>query len=1056
MSPLEFHPHLILRTPLLPYSGHVDLATLDQLYGRALVQEAIFLSSPDLAEELEKYYAGAGLEAGKQQRIENTLYKYLLRASSRCTPYGLFATCSSVQWGPHSQLQLTDANQKRSCRLDMQLLCALAAQLESLSSVRPQLTYRPNNTCYEISNRLRYVDFSYQDLTGKLTAQLSSVESSDALTFIFNLCEQAGADFATLVGELAAAGVDQAEAAAFVDQLIDNKLLISSLAPVLANEQYYGDYLTAQVQRLAEAAADESVREFARRLTRLQQLVRALGQVPVADAAAYQAIFQCLDSLGVAYNRNAVVQIDLGNTAPHNTLDTRYQTSVAQAVHALRLLTPKASLPHLDNFKRSFVKRYESQERPLLEVLDEEIGLGYTTTDKGGLNPLVEGLQFAQPAPPTNVVAWDRIQSLLFRKLAAAAIAKESVIELTDADLRELEPAQTTLHTSFYLFFSVPDATNDQIVVESCGGSSAVNTYTRFSHLDDSIRATAYAITAREQAAHPTKILAEIIHLPDSRSGNLSLRPHLRDYEIPLLTPSTLDADYQIHLQDLLVSVREGKVVLRSKRLNREVLPKLSTSQNYHLATSLPLYKFLCDVQNEQAQSGTGVSWGRYAAEYRHIPRVVYKNAILRVAQWNFSKADVAPLLTPGDELSQQQALSRFRAQWRLPRYVTLSEADNELVIDLQNPLAVRCLGSLIKNSDHFKLKEFLFDPARSLVRSAQGQPFCNQFIASLHNEASLPAPAAPKLFEPETAAKRSFLVGEEWVYMKFYSGLQTADRFLTETILPLKNFLRQEGLITKWFFIRYDDPEEHIRVRFRLIRQENYAAVAEAITGFVARSQYKNLLWKVQMDTYTREIERYGPSIDIAESLFHHDSDATIEFLDLLAGDQGEVYRWQWALKSVDSLLSLFFSGLEAKAAFAADAQGRYYREFNVDKSHKQAFTKKFRDHKLPLLDLLANDGAEHLPELAAAIGLLHRRDAQCAPLARQIQATAGAVPGATEYVDLVGSYVHMLVNRIFKADQRLHELVLYDLLCQSYAVLLAQHKHRARQAAPSLPAYA
>jgi hypothetical protein len=34
----------------------------------------------------------------------------------------------------------------------------------------------------------------------------------------------------------------------------------------------------------------------------------------------------------------------------------------------------------------------------------------------------------------------------------------------------------------------------------------------------------------------------------------------------------------------------------------------------------------------------------------------------------------------------------------------------------------------------------------------------------------------------------------------------------------------------------------------------------------------------------------------------------------------------------------------------------------------------------------------------------------------------------------DIVTSYLHMLVNRVFKSNQRKAELVIYDFLCQYY----------------------
>lgn len=44
---------------------------------------------------------------------------------------------------------------------------------------------------------------------------------------------------------------------------------------------------------------------------------------------------------------------------------------------------------------------------------------------------------------------------------------------------------------------------------------------------------------------------------------------------------------------------------------------------------------------------------------------------------------------------------------------------------------------------------------------------------------------------------------------------------------------------------------------------------------------------------------------------------------------------------------------------------------------------------------------------------------------------------------IDLMGSYVHMLMNRLFKSKQRMHEMVIYDFLYRYYKSELAKKKY-------------
>ena len=64
---------------------------------------------------------------------------------------------------------------------------------------------------------------------------------------------------------------------------------------------------------------------------------------------------------------------------------------------------------------------------------------------------------------------------------------------------------------------------------------------------------------------------------------------------------------------------------------------------------------------------------------------------------------------------------------------------------------------------------------------------------------------------------RRTFVPGDEWLFFKVYCGVKTCDELLVKKILSLAHRLMKEKIIVRWFFIRYSDPDYHLRVRFLL-----------------------------------------------------------------------------------------------------------------------------------------------------------------------------------------------------------------------------------------------
>ena len=202
---------------------------------------------------------------------------------------------------------------------------------------------------------------------------------------------------------------------------------------------------------------------------------------------------------------------------------------------------------------------------------------------------------------------------------------------------------------------------------------------------------------------------------------------------------------------------------------------------------------------------------------------------------------------------------------------------------------------------------------------------------------------------------QRSFMPGSQWVYFKLYTGEKTADEILIRMIIPIVKKLQMTQSFQKWFFIRYSDPDFHLRVR---ILASNAQAVGKIICQFhqkLERWNKERLLWKMQLDTYNRELERYGNSlIEESETIFYVDSECVLSILKKL--NNNEQYRWMIGLKLIDGILSDFHLILKEKQKLMESFSESFKTEFGFDKYNAKQFNAKFRENKSIVESVLNN----------------------------------------------------------------------------------------------------
>lgn len=710
---------MVLRTPHYP-ECYIHRALTDPDFFRSVIssedfKRAIFFVSPSLSAEHEKYLAGK-LPEKERLRIEGTLLKYLARMSTRCTPFATLASCLAVKVGERDEIVL--AQNTRTClRPDMLYLCSLSQWLQGNRAMRLKLKYKANSTLYRIGGKLRYVAYRYTP-NGR-TYSIEQVSATGLLGFVLKQCREY-IGFAQLVGRIKSVyEISDEDAENYVNLLVDNQLIISELDPFVTGGDYFS-HLRQAVLRCGDED-DKSI---------IETIDATLHKAAQADSLqqlsqCYEKIADSLARYGIRSNKKFLIQVDSIREVHENSVSKELADQLGRYMAFLNKITPRYEDGNIADFRRRFVERYEAQEVGLLEALDPDTGIGYIVREDRVPNTLLAGLRLPQRTRPLGQITLTPLTVILLRKLAEMNPAEDGIVTLTDDDVKGLKENTRDLPLSMAAFFRIIGRNEDgtyELADLHFSGASAANMLSRFAHADASIEAMVKAVAKQEQLSQPDAVIAEIAHVSESRTGNILSRPHLHEYEITYLTNSTLPDDYIIPVNDLTVSVQGQKIVLRSRRLQKEVVPRLTTAHNFRNNTT-PVYRFLCDLQTQHVRASLGFTWGGLENVYDRLPRVVYKHCILSPAKWILAKEDFPVKKLPVDMTKVQQ----WREAKKLPREINLVMGDNKLYINLEDEACVALLAHEVSKSGRFVLEEYI--PCRNFVTDEQGNSYNNEFI---------------------------------------------------------------------------------------------------------------------------------------------------------------------------------------------------------------------------------------------------------------------------------------------------------------------------------------
>lgn len=285
----------------------------------------------------------------------------------------------------------------------------------------------------------------------------------------------------------------------------------------------------------------------------------------------------------------------------------------------------------------------------------------------------------------------------------------------------------------------------------------------------------------------------------------------------------------------------------------------------------------------------------------------------------------------------------------------------------------------------------------------------------------------------------KKFSPGTEWIYLKIYISKSYIDKLLVTEINQVIKKLIDGKIITKFFFIRYADPHPHLRIRLLSNDPSNNNSIIVAFERKLKKLLINDIIWKIQIDTYFPELDRYNDKLlELTESLFFIDSLYSLKIIKYIKENCSEDYRWMICFKSIDSYLNNFTdkNDLDSKIIFMDELSLAFRHDFGFDEYNAKILNEIYRDKRNVIESILYNTSDHHIIKLQK---IIEQRDKELLQINQQMKKICEKYE--INRNGLLASYIHMNINRLIPAKNKIHELLLYDFLKRTYVSRRAKY---------------
>lgn len=885
-SVFETEDYFLLRTPfksLDDFSYYTSLSEdelLLTLKNDVKLLEAIAVSSPTLYSMLINSFDSVlqNKNHKKSRQVISSLIRYALRGCTRPTPFGLFSGVSSGRFGETDELDIKIENQFNSIiRPDMEWLLHVVRKLERSDGIIEYLKVKKNQALHKVGSRI-HVRFMVSHGQGGQKDKEISVSATEVLEKVLEYTSDP-IDFQRLRFVISRfyPDVDISIIHTYLKQLIDQEVLISELKPPINNSDPL-DYITSKLTSIYENDSLKEIdKEYIKKIFKVKRIIDLYNNSHSNELNYFDI---CRQMRNIHSIQNPL-QVDSFINGNDFTLPKELKEDLSDAAECLWKLNRTVKNNSMEEYKNKFIERYGLFHQVyLLDAISSEKGIGYPEYDYETLSQ-AENLN-------KMMHAMDASRQITLNNLITMAIQqKEHEIDLTDEILDKLISEDFTgeVPEGIDLYAEVIKGKNEKYII-SCnpqaGAQGVGKSFGRFLYKEKDLQESFLASHRKVMNQNPSIEYAEIVYIPPvGKSANVMQGLTPTKYELNL--SSIERTGNSIDLNDLFLAAEPDRIVIYSKKLNKEI--RFITSNMFNYSNAPRLCRFLLELTQNHYANWSVFNW-QLSQFSNYLPRIRRGNVILYPRTWRFHKG----IIDSNKEyrgLTIEKSIRKWTGIWNVPRYVYLTFSDLRLLVDLKNDIQLNEVVAEAKKKGQFELQEFIGEFQDRVVESVKGKHTMEAIFPLTRKNAPLTNSFQINNTKEATSSneKRTIYPGEECLYIKLYGALNSQGEFISDHLLSFMNELEKQELIEKWFYIRYFDPEPHIRLRMFGNPQVLTESVYPVINSFIKDSIHKGYLKHYVIEPYERELERYGGEIliDKVEEVFWRDSVITGKMLSFL-----------------------------------------------------------------------------------------------------------------------------------------------------------------------------